>query len=207
MKIGVLLFTLILLSIPMIGICQDAKLPPEWTFDKKDEIKNWGGLNQLKPLEISTVKDNKGQNRTIVLTVSTGTDPYVFPDGDWNGFIPDVEPFEGKDYNIIYIGVRVNVSSSWQIYYVTDQDAAYTERQQQTFPVNVADDFQDIQFKMETGGWKEEEIIKGFRLDPGTISGVEAEIDYISLRGVPGGATKAVNYNEKLATTWSAIKR
>jgi len=205
MKHIIILLSLFLLSIPLTGICQDKGLPPEWNFDKKDEIKNWGSMNQLAPLEIASVKDNDGQTRTILKTKSTGTDPYVFPDGGWNGFIPDVEPFDGKKYSIIYLGVRVNVANAWQIYYVTDQDAAYSERQQQTFQVNAVDNFQDIQFKMETGGWKEE-LIKGFRLDPGTAAGIEAEIDYISLRGVPGGP-KALIDDGKLAVTWGKIRQ
>ncbi|MGB9595647.1 MAG: hypothetical protein ACPL7B_05125 [Candidatus Poribacteria bacterium] len=190
-----------------ISICQDKNLSPEWVFDNKDEIKNWGGLNQLQPLVVDTVKNAKGEKVTVLKTVSIGSDPYVFPDGNWNGFLPGVQqPFDGKKYPIIYIGVRVNVSSTWQIYYVTDQDAVYSERQRQNFQVNASDDFVDLQFKMTEGGWQEEEI-RGFRLDPGTIAGVEAEIDYLSLRGIPGGKPKAVDYASKLAITWGYIKK
>lgn len=204
-KIMLMIF-LCLLSLPITGICQDVKLPPEWTFDKKDDIKNWGAANQLAPLEIADVKDKKGNMRSIVRTVSLGTDPYIFPDGNWQGFIAGIEPFDGGKYNTIYIGVRVNQSSAWQIYYVTEDDGQYSERQRQNFQVNKTDDFQDLEFKMETGGWKEK-TITGFRLDPGTAAGIEAEIDYLSLRSIPGGVVpKAVEYNGKLAVRWGAIK-
>ena len=62
----------------------------------------------------------------------------------------------------------------------------YAEAQRQNFQVNASDDFQDLEFVMERGGWQER-TITGFRLDPGTIGGVEAEIDYLSLRGIPEG--------------------
>ena len=37
--------------------------PPQWTFDDKeakDELKKWVNFNQLKPLELDTVKDGSG---------------------------------------------------------------------------------------------------------------------------------------------------
>jgi len=196
-----------LFSVPAIVFCQGKDLPPEWVFDHKDEIKNWGGLNHLQPLAIETVKNKEGNKVTILKTISTGGDPYVFPDGGWSGFIAGVQkPFDGKTYPTIYIGVRANITSMWQIYFYTDQDSAYTERQVQNFPVNASDDFLDLKFTMTLGGWQEEEI-RGFRLDPGTLAGVEAEIDYLSLRGVPGGKTKAVEHNGKLAVTWGKMKQ
>jgi hypothetical protein len=207
MKNIIIMVLFCLFSVPVIALCQDKNLPPEWVFDDKDEIKNWGGANQLQPLVIETVKNKKGDKVTIVKTVSTGTDPYIFPDGGWSGFIAGVQkPFDGKKYPIIYIGVRANVTSTWQIYYYTDQDSAYTERQVQNFPVDASDDFLDLEFKMTVGGWQEEEI-RGFRLDPGTLAGVEAEIDYLSIRGVPGGKLKAVESKGKLAVTWGEVKQ
>lgn len=206
MKITIVMVLICLLSIPIAGICQDI-LPPEWTFDKKEEINNWGSMNQLNPLVIDEVRDKAGNKRTVLKTLSLGSDPYVFPDGGWQGFIADIEEFDGGKYDTIYIGVRVNVSSLWQIYYITDEDGQYSERQRQNFQVDAIDDFQDLEFNMEEGGWKKEKI-RGFRLDPGTIAGVEAEIDYLSLRGVPSGvAPKAIDYKGKLALTWGAVKR
>ena len=206
MKSVIAAVLLCLFSFPTAGICQDEQLPPEWIFDDEDEIRNWGGMNQLGPLEIDDAKDKKGDTRSVLKTVSLGVDPYVFPDGNWNGFIAEIEPFDGGEYDTIYIGVKSNLTNNWQIYYITDEDGQYSERQRQNFQVPKSDDFQDLEFKMETGGWKEE-MITGFRLDPGTVGGVEAEIDYLSLRGIPEGATpEAVDYSGKLAVTWGAIK-
>jgi len=199
---------LCLLAIPVIGICQDEEeLPPEWTFDDDEDIRNWGGMNNLEALELDDVKDQKGEIRSVLLTVSTGVDPYVFPDGAWGGFIADVLPFDGGEYDTIYIGVRVNVSDTWQIYYISDVDGNYAEAQSQNFQVNATGKFEDLEFEMETGGWQDR-MITGFRLDPGVAAGVEAEIDYISLRGIPADAAdQAVEYNGKLAATWGDIKR
>jgi hypothetical protein len=188
------------------GICQDDELPPEWLFDDDEDIQKWGGANQLQPLELDEVKDKKGETRTIVTTISTGGDPYIFPDGGWGGFVPDVLPFDGGEYTTIYIGVRANVSSQWQIYYITEEDGTYAEAQRQNFQVDASDDCQDLEFVMERGGWQER-TITGFRLDPGTVAGVEAEIDYLSLRGIPEELVdQAVNYNGKLVATWGSIK-
>ena len=207
MKSIIIVALLCLFSAPVIVLCQNKDLPPEWVFDNKDEIKNWGSANQLQPLAIDTAKNKKGDKVTITKTVSLGTDPYIFPDGGWAGFLAGVQqPFDGKKYPIIYIGVRVNVTSTWQIYYYTDQDSAYSERQVQNFPVDASDDFVDLKFNMSTGGWQEEEI-RGFRIDPGTFAGVEAEVDYVSFRGVPGGMTKAVESKRKLAITWGEMKK
>jgi len=195
----------LLLGFSITGICQD-NLPPEWIFDDDEEIVHWSGMNQLAPLELDTVNDKKGEKRNVLLTVSTGADPYVYPDGAGNGFIGDIEPFSGEDYGIIYIGVRVNVSNAWQIYYITGDDGTYSERQRQNFQVNATGDFEDLEFEMTEGGWQEK-TITGFRLDPGTIAGIEAEIDYISLRGLPEGMLKAVDKVGKLAGTWGSLKK
>ena len=76
--------------------------------------------------------------------------------------------------------------------------------QRQNFDVNAVDDFEDIEVKLERGGWNERTII-GFRIDPGTAGNIEAEIDYISFTGIPG-ATLAVNPKGKAATPWGKIK-
>ena len=195
-----------MLSFAATGICQDDELPPEWLFDSNKDIEHWGGMNQLQPLEIDDVKDAKGETRSVVITVSTGGDPYIFPDGDWGGFIADVPPFDGGEYPIIYIGVRANVTATWQIYYVTEDDGEFSERQRQNFQVAASDDFLDLEFEMETGGWQDE-VVTGFRIDPGTVAGVEAEIDYLSLRGIPEGLEQAVDQTGKLSTTWGSIRR
>ena len=197
---------LCLLCLSTAGICQDEPLAPEWLFDDEEEIATWGAPNQLMPLELDEVKDKKGNTRTIVLTISTGGDPYIFPGGDWNGFGPDIEHFDGGEYDTIYIGVRANVTNTWQIYYITEEDMAYAEAQRQNFQVNASDDFEDLEFVMERGGWQER-MVAGFRLDPGTEAGVEAEIDYLSLRGVPEDLVpKALEPGSKLAVTWGTIK-
>ena len=207
MRTAMMIALAFLLGLLTLGVCQGQQLPPEWTFDDDDDIMNWGGINQLLPLELDEVKDKKGETRTILRTVSTGSDPYVFPGGDWSGFTADIEPFDGGEYDTIYIGVRANVTSSWQIYYISDEDGAYSEAQRQNFPVSASDDFEDLEFVMVEGGWQDR-MITGFRLDPGTLANVEAEIDYLSLRGIPEDvAPKAVEYTRKLAVTWGDMKR
>jgi len=198
MKIIVIITLSCLLGLATVGLCQDEELPPEWLFDDEDEIAGWRGFNNLLPLELDEVKDKSGEDRTVLLTVSTGGDPYVY--------LNMTIPFDGGEYTTIYIGVRANVTNNWQIYYITDQDGAYSERQRQNFSVAASDDFLDLEFVMDFGGWQDE-MVTEFRLDPGTAAGIEAEIDYISLRGIPEGLDKAVEYNGKLAVTWGTIKR
>jgi hypothetical protein len=187
-------------------LCQDQNLPPEWVFDNKDEIKTWVAINQLQPLVVDIVKNKKGEKVTVLKTVSTGVDPFLYPGGTGAGFEAGIEPFDGKKYPIIYIGVRVNISNTWQIYFMTKEDPAWSENQRQNFQVDTSDDFVDLQFKMTDGGWQTK-TIRGFRLDPGTVAGVEAEIDYISLRGVASDKPKAVQYKSKLAITWGEVKQ
>jgi len=82
--------------------------PPQWTFDDKeakDELKKWVDVNQLKPLELDTVKDGSGKIRSVLKTESLGGDPYMFPGGGWN--VRTYEPFNGKEVDTLYIGVRV----------------------------------------------------------------------------------------------------
>ena len=196
---GIIIATLsCLLGLATVGLCQDEELPPEWLFDDDDEIVGWQNLTQLLPLELDEVKDKSGEDRTVLLTVSTGGDPYVYTNVTM--------PFDGGEYTTIYIGVRANITNVWQIYYITEEDGTYSERQRQNFEVSKSDDFMDLEFVMENGGWQDE-IVTGFRLDPGTVAGVEAQIDYISLRGIPDDALpKAVEYSAKLAFTWGGIK-
>ena len=206
---GIIIVTLsCLLALATAGFCQDEEgLPPEWVFDDEEEIQNWGAPNHLVlPLELDEVKDKKGEDRTIVRLESTGGDPYVFPGGAWAGFDGTIGPFDGNKYTTIFIGIRADVANTWQIYYMTDEDGAYSERQRQNFQVAFSDDFLDLEFVMEEGGWQDE-MITGFRIDPGTAAGVVSEIDYLSLRGIPEGLEQAVEYNGKLAVTWGTIKR
>ena len=198
MKSTIVIVFLCLLGLAAAGLCEDEELAPEWTFDDEDEVKDWRVVNHLLPLEFDEVLDKKGEERTVIRTVSLGNDPYMYLDG--------IEQFDGGDYTTIYIGVRANITNTWQVYYITNEDGVYSERQRQNFEVSKSDDFLDLEFVMENGGWQDEMII-GFRLDPGTAAGVEAEIDYISLRGVPEGVHKAVEYGGKLAATWGDIRR
>ena len=208
MKTVIILTLTFLFALSVTFVCMAVDLPPEWLFDDQDDIKNWGAMNQLAPLKIKAVKDEKGNTRTVLITESTGGDPFVFPDGGWQGFNNAVQqPFDGKKYSIFYMGVRVNVAGAWQIYYVTEDDATYSERQRQNIQVDSVDVFKDFEFKMQEGGWNQK-TITGFRLDPGTVAGVIAEIDYISLRGIPEDLKpKAVNQSGKLAVSWGEIKK
>ena len=207
MKSVIWIFALCLIGLPTLGICQgDEELPPEWVFDEEEEIEKWISMNQLAALELDEVEDKSGNNRTVLKTESLGGDPHVYLVGGGGEVVDGINSFDGGEYDTIYIGVRVSKSGTWQIYYITKEDAQYSERQRQNFQVDKTDDFVDLEFKMETGGWQEE-TITGIRLDPGRVAGIEAEIDYISLRGVPEEDTKAVEFTGKLAVAWGAIKR
>ena len=183
-----------------------ADAPPPWTFDNDkastDELKDWVDLNHLKPLELDEVKDASGKTRSVLKTASLGGDPYMFPGGGWN--VRNYEPFDGEEFDTLYIGVRVNAANTWQVYYITETDGGWAELQRQNFDVNAVDDFEDIEVKLERGGWNERTVV-GFRIDPGTAGNIEAEIDYISFTGIPG-AELATDAKGKAATTWGEIK-
>ncbi|HIE26221.1 TPA: hypothetical protein EYP66_02925 [Candidatus Poribacteria bacterium] len=179
--------------------------PPMWTFDDKDaekELKSWGALNQLAPLEIEEVKDNKGEKRMVLKTKSLGGDPYMFPGGDWN--TANYEPIDGTKYNILYMGIRVNLPNTWQVYYYSKQEPAWNENQRQNYEVKSVDDFEDIEVEITRGGWDKRDGIR-FRIDPGTAQGVEAEIDYISFTGPPN-PVESVQPEGNIAVTWGNLK-
>ena len=163
--------------------------PPEWTFDDPSEIEGWGAINQAD----LTVENG------VLKTVSLGGDPYFFPGGEWN--TRDWEPFSGAEATTIYLRVKVNTTNDWQVYYVTEEETGWAESQRQNFPVEATGDFVDLEFVMERGGWQER-TVTGFRIDPGTVEGIEAEIDYISLKGGP----TAVEANGKITTSWGQLK-
>jgi len=165
--------------------------PPEWTFDDPAEIEGWTAINQTD----LTVEDG------VLKTVSLGADPYFFPGGEWN--TRDWEPFSGGEATTIYLRVKVNTTNAWQVYYVTEEETGWAETQRQNFDVEATGDFVALEVVMERGGWQER-TVTGFRIDPGTVEGIEAEIDYISLIGVP--KTTSVEANAKIATSWGQLK-
>jgi hypothetical protein len=169
--------------------------PPEWTFDDPAEVEGWSAINQTD----LTVEDG------MLKTVSLGGDPYLFPGGEWN--TRDWEPFSGKEFPTIYLRVKANETNTWQVYYSTEEEAAWSENQRQNFDVEATGDFVDVEVVMERGGWQERTVI-GFRIDPGTSEGIEAEIDYISLKGhpAPPGKLTAVETNGKITTSWGQLK-
>jgi hypothetical protein len=197
-------FTLALMLVSLLVWGAEA---PEWTFDEPDavqELKNWVNLNQLEPLKIETVKDQDGLDRKVLVTKSLGGDPYMFPGGGWNQ--ADYDSFSGKEYHVLYLGVRVNTPNRWQIYWASKEDTNWSEAQHQDFDVNAVDEFQDIEVEITAGNWQKKTILR-FRIDPGTSPGVEAEIDYISFKGpVSTGKPRAVDPQAKLATIWARIK-
>jgi hypothetical protein len=85
-------------------------------------------------------------------------------------------------------------------HYITQKDGKWAELQRQNFEVNAEKDFEDIEVKLERGDWNKRTVV-GFRIDPGTAAGIEAEIDYISFTGIPNKAN-TVDAREKLTTTW-----
>jgi len=162
---------------------------PTWSFDDPEEIVAWEALNQME----YSVEDG------IFKTQSTGADPYFFPGGGWD--LADWDPFSGAEYPAIYMRLKVNMTNDWQIYYITEENDAWGEEQRQNFTVEAADGFTDVVFLMEAGGWQEHTVTH-FRMDPGTIEGVIAEIDYMSLEG----PLAPVERTGKLVTLWGALK-
>lgn len=188
MKFALTCICMVAITLGCFGV---AVAQPEWTFDDPAEIEGWGAVNQLE----LTVGNG------VLKTVSLGGDPYFFPGGEWN--TRDWEPVNGGEATTIYLRVKVNETNTWQVYYSTEEETGWSENQRQNFEVEATGDFVDLEFVMERGGWQERTVI-GFRIDPGTSEGIEAEIDYISLRGVP--KTTAVEASGKITTSWGQLK-
>lgn len=161
-----------------------------WTFDTEDDVASWGAWNQL---------DYAVENG-VLRTESTGADPYFFPGGDWN--VADWDPISGADHSSIYVRVKLETASTWQVYYVTEEDAAWGEVQRQNFDMEATGDFADVALIMERGGWQEHTVTH-FRIDPGTEAGMVAEIDYISLES----PVTPVESHGKLATLWASMRQ
>ncbi|MBD3184907.1 hypothetical protein GF312_21675 [Candidatus Poribacteria bacterium] len=164
---------------------------PSWTFDDPEEIDTWSAVNQC----------NYSVENGVLITESTGGDPYLFPGGEWN--VVDWEPFSGAAYTTIYMRLKLNQASTWQVYYITEENGTWGEEQRQNFELEASDDFVDVTMVMERGGWQDH-TVNHFRIDPGTVAGVVAEIDYISLEPL---AASAVDSKDKIATTWAKIKK
>jgi hypothetical protein len=168
--------------------------PPEWTFDDVADLADWQDYHNLAPAStITRVRDSEGIERTVLRIVSTGDNPYIYPGGS----VPSWEPFSGYDHGTIYIGVRVEESDIWQVDYITGRNGEYNEKQSRKFRVDARPDFVDLEFDMQ---W--EDMIRGFRIHPGTTRNKLTEIDYVSLRS-PVIVTQSPR---RLATTWGRIK-
>lgn len=161
-----------------------------WEFETADEIAAWGAWNQLE----YSVEGG------VLKLKSTGPDPFFFPGGDWNN--ATWAPFSGADHPSIFMRVKTNKASTWQVYYVTEEDGTWGEAQRENFDVPEAPDFTDIAFTVERGGWQEHTVTH-FRIDPGTEADVISEIDYISLE-MP---VSPVDVQGKLPVTWAGMKR
>jgi len=206
MKYSILFCLFVFIAVPILLNASDDIVAPEWKFDDKeakDELEKWGGINQLDTLEIKEVKDSQGNTRSVLITSSQGGDPYFFPGGEWNSC--NYEPFDGSEYDTLYMGVRVNAPNDWQIYYITEEDATWGEAQRQNVTVDSTDKFADMEIQMTRGGWNERTVVR-FRIDPGTAANIESEIDYISFIGNPYEKA-AVDSSEKLPVVWGNIKQ
>ncbi len=186
--------------------------PPEWLFDEPDaaeKIKNWN-TNALLPLEIEEVIDQDSVERMALVTRSTGADPIIYLGGAADQV--DYEPFSGEEYHILYLGIRVNTPNRWEIYFVSEEDPDWSEKQKVIFDVNAENKFEDLEIELKVpdalkdilGDWQSRTILR-FRIDPGTKKDIKAEIDYISFKGKP--APEAVNPYATLVTTWARIRR
>lgn len=183
-------YLLIVSFVFLLVIGGSALAAPVWTFDNPEDIAAWSGMNQ-----VNIVVENG-----LLKTESTGGDPYLYPGG--SGGEVDWEPFDGSVYSTIYMRLKVNLAGDWQVYYITEEDGAWSELQHQNFALEASDDFVDVAVVMESGGWQEHTVTR-FRLDAGTAVGVIAEIDYISLEGL----VTPVESRGKLPALWSELKR
>jgi hypothetical protein len=202
-------FLLFLASLCLASITAKAAdvEPPEWVFAEEgmeDEVERWG-LTQVI-VKIDEVEDSQGNERTVLITTPTDDDPMLYP---------VFEPFEGKGYDVLYLGVRLEKPSHWEFYYTTPM-APDLGPNRVNFDIDSSPDFQDLEVKIATPAWIESEIDR-IRLDPGDFregralgkvgEKIPAEITYISFRGKPEMVVpKAVSVRAKLATAWGAIK-
>lgn len=191
MRIFLIFVLVCMLLLPATAMARRDTGPPEWTFDEASELSDWQDYHDLTTSNITKVRDPKGTERNVLRILTTGDNPYIYPGGS----VPSWEPFGGYDNSTIYLGIRVQESDIWQVDYITSKNSSYDEGQSQKFKVEARQDFLDLEFKMN---W--ENMIRGFRIHPGTTKGRIIEIDYVSLRGP---VTKSL---KKLATTWGSIK-
>lgn len=194
MKVFIVSVLIFMLCFPVIVMARRDVGPPEWTFDDVAELDDWQDYHDLDPATtIERVRDVNGTVRTVLTITSTGDNPYIYPGGS----VPSWETFDGYENGTIYIGVRVERSDTWQIDYITSRSGNYSEAPNRRFTVNATGNFVDLEFDMH---W--ENMIRGFRIHPGTDRNKKTEIDYISVRG-PVMSARATR---RLATTWGRIK-
>jgi hypothetical protein len=162
---------------------------PEWVFDKEhieDQIAQWGLTGVT--VDIVEVEDQRGERKKVLRTNPTSDDPMldlVF------------EPFEGKEYNILYLGVKTEKTALWELYYSTPEHNGFRPGNVNfkiSFVIEGSPDFQDLAIKIINPDWIEAEIT-AVRLDPGDFRAdrcvgkvgekIPAEITYISFRGKP----------------------
>ena len=194
MKIFAIFVLVFVFCFPITVMARRDIGPPEWTFDDVAELSDWQDYHDLASINtIGKVRDSSGIERSVLRIELTGDNAYIYPGGS----VPDWEPFDGYENNIIYIGVRVSETDIWQVDYITSRIGEYEEGRSRTFRVEAEPDFVDIEFEMH---WQY--MIRGFRIHPGTNKNRLAEIDYVSLRG-PVTVTESPR---RLATTWGRIK-
>jgi len=88
-------------------------------------------------------------------------------------------------------------------YYVTEDDAQWSERQIKRWENLVpTGEMEQFEFEMEWNG-----TITGLRMDFSDIAGIEIEIDYLSFVGHPGEKPGAVGPSGKVAAAWAEIKK
>jgi hypothetical protein len=171
---------------------------PEWLFEDKGNFEGWGNQNSLSLISV------KGG----VLTMeTTGTDPYVFCGMGNVGLVWAAQPaylnVDGKEHPVLYARMALSTNNNKvAFYYVTEDDAQWSERQVKRWE-NLAPtgEMEEFEFEMDWEG-----TIIGIRMDFSDVAGIEIEIDYLSFVGHPG-KQKAVQPVDKLATTWSGIRR
>lgn len=171
---------------------------PEWLFEDKGNMEGWGNQNAINIIEVT--KDGTLRMET------TGNDPWVFVGMGAVGLVWANQPaylnVDAKEHPNLYARMALSPNNSKiEIYYVTEEDAQWSERQAKRWSdLAPTGEMEEYEFEM---GW--EGTITGLRMDFSDVAGIEIEIDYLSFVGHPG-APEAVQPADKLAATWAKIK-
>lgn len=137
-----------------------------------------------------------------------GNDPYIFCGIAIVGVVwADQPPYldvDAEEHPMLYAGMALsNNNNKVAFYYVTDDDAQWSERQIKRWE-NLAPtgEMEEFEFEMDWTG-----TVTGMRMDFSDVAGIKIELDYLSFVGHPGEEGRVVQPTSKLAAKWAEIKK